>query len=184
MTEPRGKLVVISGPSGAGKTTVCRALKEDPRVQFSVSATTRQMRPGERDGIDYVFLKQPDFIARRDRGEFLESAEYNGNFYGTLRAPMDEALAAGKVFILEIEVQGTRQLRDHDVQGDFIFIVPPSMEVLHQRLVDRQANTEEEIAQRMQIAAEEMKAAELYDHVIENAVVADTVAAVKTRIGL
>ena len=102
MGTKRGKLVVISGPSGAGKTSVCRALKQDPGVEFSISATTRAMRPKEVNGVDYHFLDEAEFHRRRAAGEFLESASYNGNYYGTLRQPMLDALAAGKVFILEI----------------------------------------------------------------------------------
>ena len=91
-----GRLVVISGPSGAGKTSVCRALREDARVEWSVSATTRKIRPGERDGVDYHFLGETEFEARASRGEFLEWARYNSACYGTLRAPMQAALAAGR----------------------------------------------------------------------------------------
>jgi guanylate kinase len=184
MAQPIGKLVVISGPSGAGKTSVCKRLKEDPRVEFSVSATTREIRPGEVEGVDYHFLSQDEFLRRRDNGEFLESAEYNGNHYGTLRQPMEDAMAAGRVFILEIEVQGTQQLRASDVSGDYIFIVPPSMAELRQRLVDRKTNTPAEIEARLAIAAEEMKAADLYDCQIPNDVLADAVEAVRQRIGL
>lgn len=184
MSGPVGKLVVISGPSGAGKTSVCKKLKVDPRVEFSVSATTREIRPGEVDGVDYHFLSAEDFRRREENGEFLESAEYNGNHYGTLRKPMEDALAAGRVFILEIEVQGTQQLRDHGVEGDYIFIVPPSMEELRQRLVDRKTNTDAEIEERLGIAAEEMKAARLYDCQVPNDVLDDAVEAVRQRIGL
>ncbi len=184
MADSAGKLVVISGPSGSGKSSVCRRLKQDPRVEFSVSATTRAMRPAERDGVDYHFLSEAEFLRRRDHGEFLESAEYNDNYYGTLRQPMTEALSAGRIFILEIEVQGARQLRDDDVIGDYIFIVPPSMEVLRQRLVDRRTNSPEEIEERLAIAAEEFKFADLYDHIVQNAVLDDAVEAVKELIGL
>jgi len=184
VTQGTGKLVVISGPSGAGKTSVCRALKQDPRVEFSVSATTRRQRVREVDGVDYRFMSEADFQRRREAGEFLEWAEYNGNLYGTLREPMSSALAQGRIFVLEIEVQGTRQLRDSGIEGDYIFIVPPSMDALRQRLEHRGTNTPEEIASRLRIAEEEMAAAVLYDHVVENDVLRDTVDAVKKRIGL
>lgn len=184
MGATRGKLVVISGPSGAGKTSVCRELKKEPGVEFSVSATTRIKRPREIDGVDYHFLDEAEFHRRREAGKFLESASYNGNHYGTLRKPLLDALQAGRIFILEIEVQGTQQLRDADVEGDFIFIVPPSMEELRRRLVNRRSNTPAEIEERLQIAASEMEAESLYDCSIPNDVLADTIAAVKERIGL
>lgn len=179
-----GKLVVISGPSGAGKTSVCRALKEFPRVSFSVSATTRPQRPGEQDGRDYHFLSSEDFDRRLAAGEFLESASYNGHSYGTLRAPMVQALAEGKVFVLEIEVQGTRQLRDASVEGIFVFVVPPDLDVLRQRLVDRGTDSAEEIEQRIAIATEELESADLYDHVVVNEDLDRTIEAVADIIGL
>ena len=184
MGTKRGKLVVISGPSGAGKTSVCRALKQEPGVEFSISATTRAMRPKEVNGVDYHFLDEAEFHRRRAAGEFLESASYNGNYYGTLRQPMLDALAAGRVFILEIEVQGTRQLRDADVEGDFIFIVPPSIEELRRRLIDRKTNTVAEIEGRLEIAAREMAAESLYDYSVPNDDLPTAIAAVKERIGL
>ncbi|MBK8975542.1 MAG: guanylate kinase [Planctomycetes bacterium] len=183
MTQ-RGRLVVISGPSGAGKTTVCRALRRDPRVQFSVSATTRRKRDGEVDGVDYRFLTQAGFDAALARDEFLESATYNGNRYGTLRAPMEEALAAGRVFVLEIEVQGTRQLRARGVDGIYVFVVPPSLAELERRIRARGQNTEEEIADRLRIAEEELRAKDLYDHVIENDDLDRALAEVRRVIGL
>jgi phosphopantothenoylcysteine decarboxylase/phosphopantothenate--cysteine ligase len=131
---------VISGPSGAGKTSVCRALRQDGQVEWSVSATTRKMRKGEIDGVDYHFLSEADFVRRRERGEFLEWASYNGSLYGTLEAPMHEALRRGKIFLLEIEVQGTQKLREKAVPGLYIFIVPPSLEVLRERLILRSTN--------------------------------------------
>ncbi|MCA8956882.1 MAG: guanylate kinase [Planctomycetes bacterium] len=179
-----GKLVVISGPSGAGKTSVCKALKQHPRVAFSVSATTRRPRKGEVSGVDYLFLTEDEFDRHRLNGEFLEWAEYNGHRYGTLSKPMREALAEGKVFVLEIEVQGTRKLRCEGIVGDYIFIVPPSLDVLRQRLEARGTNTPEEIEERLRIAAEELRARELYDAVIENDVLEGTIAKVMTRIGL
>lgn len=177
-------MVVISGPSGSGKTSVVKALKAEPRVEFSVSATTRKSRNGERDGVDYHFLERAEFERRIAAGEFLEWAEYNGRFYGTLRAPMRAAIAAGRVFLLEIEVQGTRQLRQAGEPGLYIFLTPPSLDELRQRLVRRGTDSDDEIARRVGIAAEEMRHADLYDHVLVNRDLEETVARVRDLIGL
>ncbi|MBL8756453.1 MAG: guanylate kinase [Planctomycetes bacterium] len=186
MNGARGKLVVISGPSGAGKTSVCRALKQRPEVEFSVSATTRAMRAGERDGIDYHFLSRDDFQRRIAENQFLEFATYNGNMYGTPRWPMDQALARGKTFLLEIEVKGTRQLRDRGIPGLYVFIAPPSIDELRRRLTGRGSNDPVEIEQRVRIAVDEIAAsreivagAPLYDVVVENRVLDDTIRAVE-----
>lgn len=159
MTDARGKLVVISGPSGAGKTSVCRALKQHPEVEFSVSATTRERRRGEVDGADYHFLSRDDFQRRLGENQFLEWASYNGNLYGTPRWPMDAALARGKVFLVEIEVKGTRQLRERGVEGLYVFIAPPSIEELRRRLERRGSNEAAEIDARVAIAVDEIAAA-------------------------
>lgn len=171
----RGRLVVISGPSGAGKTSVCKVLKQQPGVEFSVSATTRAMRPGERDGIDYWFLSREQFLSRVEKNEFLEWASYNGNLYGTPRWPMDAAIAAGRTFLLEIEVKGTRQLREKGVPGLYLFIAPPSLAVLRERLQRRGTNTQDDIDSRAKIAEQEMVeaagtvgGAPLYDHTLVN----------------
>jgi guanylate kinase len=186
MGEKQGKLVVISGPSGAGKTSVCRVLKEEAEVEFSVSATTRQMRDGEQDGVDYHFLTRETFEQRLAEDQFLEHAEYNGNLYGTPRWPMDAALARGKTFLVEIEVEGTRQLRRRGVPGLYLFIQPPSIEELRERLERRGTNGAEEIAQRVAIAAQEITAAReqvegapLYDHFVENEDLDETIGRVK-----
>lgn len=186
MSGARGKLVVISGPSGAGKTSVCRALKQHPDVEFSVSATTRRMRDGERDGIDYHFLSRDDFQRRLSENQFLEWATYNGNLYGTPRWPMDAALARGKTFLVEIEVKGTRQLRERGIEGLYVFIAPPSIAELRRRLVNRGSNDPVEIEQRVRIAEEELAAARetvagrpLYDVTIENVELDQTIRAVK-----
>jgi guanylate kinase len=175
MSTPRGKLVVISGPSGAGKTSVCRALKQHPDVEFSVSATTRSQRAGEQDGIDYHFLSREDFQRRLGENQFLEWATYNGNLYGTPRWPMDTALAQGKTFLVEIEVKGTRQLRERGVEGLYVFIAPPGIEELRRRLLHRGSNDPVEIEQRVRIAVDEIAAAResvgarpLYDVILEN----------------
>lgn len=182
MEEERGKLVVISGPSGAGKTSVCRALKQNPNVEFSVSATTRTMREGEQDGVDYHFLSRDDFQRRLGENQFLEWASYNGNLYGTPRWPMDAALARGKTFLVEIEVDGTRQLRERAIDGLYLFIAPPSVEELRRRLVNRGTNGAEEIEQRVRIAETEIAAAgsdvagsPLYDVIVENDVLEQTI---------
>jgi guanylate kinase len=189
MSPARGQLVVISGPSGAGKTSVCRALKQHPDVEFSVSATTRAPRVGERDGVDYHFLSREDFQRRLRENQFLEWATYNGNLYGTPRWPMDQALARGRTFLLEIEVQGTRQLRQAGVPGLYVFIAPPSLDELRRRLLRRGSNDPAEIEQRLRIAEQELAAAAevfagapLYDVVVENQDLERTIAEVWRRV--
>ncbi len=169
--ENKGRLGVISGPSGSGKTSICRALARDPRVFFSVSATTRPRRPGEVEGVDYWFLSEEEFRARASRGEFLEWAQYNGRFYGTPRKPVEEAIRAGKVALLEIELQGATRLRENGVEGIYVFIEPPSMEVLEERLRKRGTETEEEIRKRLEIARREWtqaRAGKIYDYFVRN----------------
>ena len=179
-----GKLVVVSGPSGAGKTSVCRALKKYPGVIFSVSATTRPQRSGEQAGVDYHFVSTGEFERRLAKGEFLESAKYGRYHYGTPRAPMEEALASGEVFVVEIDVQGTRQLREAKVEGVFVFVVPPGIDALRQRLTGRGTDSAEEIEERLAIAAEELQAAELYDHVLVNENLDRTIRELADIIGL
>ena len=159
---------MISGPSGSGKSTICRRLIEDERVTFSVSATTRPKRTGEVDGRDYRFLSKEEFAAHVQAGDFIEYAEVHGNMYGTLRAPMDEAIAAGGVFLLEIDVQGALQLRGLDVPGLYVFISPPDLEVLRRRLVGRGTDAPEVIERRLKKAEDEMRERTKYDHVVVN----------------
>ncbi len=164
----RGTMLVISGPSGSGKSTVCKRLLEDPRVQFSVSATTRPPRPGEVDGRDYHFMDKARFREHIARGDFIEWAEVHGNLYGTLLAPMEEALERGRVFLLEIDVQGGAQLKTLGLPGVYVFLAPPDMEALRTRLGERGTDAPEVIEKRLARAAEEMRAQERYDHVIVN----------------
>jgi len=163
-----GRVLVVSGPSGCGKSTLCRRLLEDERVEFSVSATTRKPREGEVDGRDYHFLEPSEFRARIAEGAFIEHAEVYGNMYGTLRAPMDEAVAAGRVYLIEIDVQGALQLKELEVEGIYAFIAPPSEEVLRERLTGRGTDAPEVIERRLQKATDEMRERHRYDHVIVN----------------
>ena len=168
INEGRSRLVVISGPSGSGKTTICKRLLEDPRIVMSVSGTTRTRRPGEVHGRDYYFMDKAEFDRKVQNGEFLEYAEYNGNYYGTLRKEVESNLSKGLTVILEIEVQGTRKLRESGVDALFLFVMPPSPEELERRLRNRSTEDEETILRRLAIAREEMDMAHLYDHVVIN----------------
>jgi guanylate kinase len=177
-------MVVISGPSGAGKSTICKRLLRDPRIVFSVSATTRRMRDGEVDGRDYHFLGREEFRARVERGEFIEWAEVYGNLYGTLRKPMEEALAAGRTYLLEIDVQGALQLKALGEPGLYVFIAPPDFEVLRQRLAKRNSETPEALERRLHKAEDEYRERVKYDHVVVNEDLDKAVKRVRELIGL
>jgi guanylate kinase len=169
----KARLLVVSGPSGAGKGTVVRELlKHRPDVYLSISATTRSVRPGERDGIDYNFLPREEFSAMRDRGEFLESAEVFGNFYGTPRGPVEEALAAGRDVICELDIQGAAAVKRAKPEATLVFIEPPSLDELSKRLRGRGTEDPEAMRERVKAAYEEVKAKGLYDHIVVNADVA------------
>jgi guanylate kinase len=161
-------MLVVSGPSGSGKSTLCRRLLADPRVEFSVSVTTRTPRAGEVDGRDYHFVDKPRFKRHIEQGDFIEWAEVHGNLYGTPRAPMERALAEGRVFLLEIDVQGGAQLKALGLPGIYVFVAPPDMRVLRERLVRRGSDSPEVIECRLAKAQEELRARERYDHVIVN----------------
>ena len=160
----------MTGPSGVGKGTLIRTLREQvPGLELSVSATTRAPRPGEEDGVDYHFLSQDEFKQRLDAGDFLEHAEYAGNRYGTLRSEIDRARHAGaQALVLEIEVQGARQVREALPGAVQVFIAPPSDEALRTRLVGRGSDDPEQIERRLGVAAEELEAREEFRHVIVN----------------
>jgi len=177
-------MLVVSGPSGSGKSTICRRLLEDERVEFSVSATTRAPRAGEVDGRDYHFVDKARFRVMIERGEFIEWAEVHGNLYGTPRAPMERALAAGKFFLLEIDVQGGAQLKALGLPGIYVFIAPPDLASLRARLATRGTDTPEVIERRLAKAAEEMRAQERYDHVVVNRELESSVAEVRALVGL
>ena len=179
-----GQMVVISGPSGSGKSTIYKRLLEDPRVVFSVSATTRKQRPGEVDGKDYHFVTREWFLEHVKRGDFIEYAEVYGNMYGTLRAPMEEALAKSKVFLLEIDVQGALQLKALGVPGVYVFIAPPDPEVLRRRLMKRGTDTPEVMERRLAKAEDEYRERVKYDHVIVNDDLERAVAEIRGLLGL
>ena len=168
MPDPVGSMLVISGPSGAGKSTICKRLLTDPRVEFSVSATTRKPRPGEVDGRDYQFLQPQDFRRMIAEGAFLEHAEVYGNLYGTLREPVRAALAKGNVYLLEIDVQGANQLRALGEPGLYVFIAPPDFEELRKRLVARGTEAPEVLERRLHKAEDEWRERVNYDHIVVN----------------
>ena len=177
-------MLVISGPSGSGKTTICKRLLQDPRVVFSVSATTRKMRPGEVDGRDYHFLSVEDFRAKVERGEFIEWAEVFGNLYGTLRAPLKAALAKDQVYLLEIAVQGALQLKAIGEPGTYVFIAPPDFDELRRRLVARNTETSEVLERRLEKAHYEYQERAKYDHVVVNDDLERAIAEVRRIVGL
>ena len=163
------RLFVVSGPSGAGKGTVVRgALRKRPDLVLSVSASTRPARRGERHGVDYRFLSEEEFLAMRDRGEFLESAKVYGHYYGTPRQPVEAALQAGRDVIVELDVQGAQSVRRAVPGAVLIFIEPPSLDELWTRLRGRGTDENATIRARMQAAYEEMKKKGLYDYIVIN----------------
>jgi guanylate kinase len=163
------RVFVITGPSGVGKGTLIRTLRERlPELELSVSATTRAPRPGERDGVDYHFLGDADFQRRVDAGEFVEHATYSGRRYGTLRSELERHIAAGHPVVLEIEVQGARQVRRTMPEALQVFIAPPSLEALRTRLVGRGTDDDEQVAARLRVAEEELAAQHEFGHVVVN----------------
>ncbi len=163
------KVFVITGPSGVGKGTLIRALRERlPALALSVSATTRAPRAGECDGIDYHFLTRERFAERVAAGDFVEHAEYSGNRYGTLRAELERLTGAGVPVVLEIEVQGARQIRSSLPEAVAVFIAPPSPETLRTRLVGRGTDHPEQIDARLATAEAELAAQPEFDRVVVN----------------
>ena len=165
----KGKLIVISGPSGAGKSTVVfKAIEDRKDMCFSISVTTRKPRPGETDGVEYFFVDPDRFKEMVENYELLEHAEYVANFYGTPRHYVEEKLAAGMNVILDIEVQGARQVNEKMPDAVKIFIIPPSLDELRRRLEGRGTDTARAIEARLIRARQEYKEADFYDYIIVN----------------
>jgi guanylate kinase len=164
-----GRLLVVSGPSGSGKSSIVRELLNRLDVQFSVSATTRLPRPGERHGVHYEFVSRRDFEEMMENGRLLESAMYNNRYYGTPAAPIEAALAEGRDVLLEIEIQGARQIREQRPDAMMFFVQPPSLGELERRLRNRGDTTSEDIEDRLEIAESEIaEAPDLFDHIVLN----------------
>ncbi len=173
--EP-GRLIVIAGPSGVGKSTIVRALRERRDLDFSVSATTRPPRPGEEDGIHYHFVDVVEFERLVMVGAFLEWAQYGRNFYGTLRSEVESRLRLGHDVILEIDIQGARQVQSRYPEALFIFVAPPSIEDLESRLRARGDTSEEDVQRRVAIARQEIaEAPGFFDKIVYNRDLAESI---------
>lgn len=170
----KGLLILISGPSGTGKGTVCDLLRQKhPEISYSISATTRQPRPGEQDGVNYYFYTKEKFREMIDQGQLLEWAEVYGNFYGTPKQKVLDRLEAGEDILLEIDTQGALNVMKVMPEGLFIFLLPPSLEELAARLKGRGTETEESLHRRLGAAVDEIKLATKYRYVVVNDKVED-----------
>lgn len=163
-----GIILVVSGPSGVGKSTLVRGILSEPGVRMSISCTTRPPRAGEQDGKDYHFVSRREFEERVQRGEFAEHAEVFGNLYGTPRAFVEENVAAGCDVVMDIDVQGARQLKQAYPHGCFVFVLPPSRTELERRLRSRGTESDDKLGRRIEVAEVEMQAAHAYDYAIVN----------------
>jgi len=169
MSNRKGKLIVISAPSGTGKGTVInKLLKLEPDFAFSVSATTREPRPGETNGEEYFFIPKERFLEMIDNNEFLEYANYVGEYYGTPVKPIMDNIDSGKTVILDIEVQGAEQVMTKDIEATTFFLVPPDMAELEKRLRGRGTDSDEKVVSRLDRAKQELEEKHRYDHIIIN----------------
>jgi guanylate kinase len=176
LKRSKGILFIVSGPSGAGKTTLYKKVASNiPNLKPSVSFTTRPARPGEVNDKDYTFISRNEFMVMIDNGEFAEWAEVHGELYGTSSKRLEEIIGSGIDAILDIDTQGARKLRDKYRKGVYIFVLPPSMKVLRERLEKRMANSKEEIKKRLKVALTEIKRYQEYDYVIINNTLKDSV---------
>lgn len=183
MLKRKGLLLVVSGPSGAGKGTICKELiSKNDDIKLSVSATTRKPRNGEVHGVNYFFIEKEKFEDMIDNGEFLEYAQIYDNFYGTPKAAIIECLENGQDVVLEIEMQGAKQIKEVYPEGVFIFVLPPSLEELKNRIVGRGTETKEEIEKRFSCAFEEINQIVNYDYFVVNKDVTKSVKEVESII--
>lgn len=178
--DKKGLLIVISGPSGAGKGTICKALLESHEFWLSVSATTRAPRNGEVEGKNYYFMTREQFQDRIAQDDFLEYAEVYGNLYGTPKSKVIEMLNSGKNVILEIDIQGALGVKDNYPDGVFIFILPPSMEELKNRIINRGSETPESLMTRFKSAYKEINYVSKYSYAVVNDTVDDAVNKIKS----
>lgn len=180
MSGSQGKLIVISAPSGSGKTTIAREImKLNPSLVFSVSATTRPKRPGELDGRDYYFLTKEEFKRRVDAGAFVEWEEVYGDYYGTLKSEVEHALRRGHHVVFDIDVNGGLAIKRHHPAALLIFVRPPSVEVLKQRLQQRKTENEETLKKRLDRVPMELAKGNQFDHLVVNDVLETAVAEVQ-----
>jgi guanylate kinase len=176
---PKGFALILSAPSGTGKTTTCRVLREKlPDLKISVSHTTRVIRKGEKEGLDYTFISQQEFEEKIKSKDFLEWAQVHNFYYGTSFQEVDTSLKNGHDTLLELDVQGVESLRAMDYEGIYILILPPSVEEMQVRLTKRGTDSEDRIRQRVETGKKEIKKYKIYDYVITNYVVEDTVSAI------
>jgi len=169
MKQRDGILFVVSAPSGAGKTTLCKGITDSlENLTHSISYTTRKPRPGETDGRDYYFVTADRFRDMAEAGDFAEYAEVHTNLYGTSKRVLDDMIKEGVDVILDIDTQGARQIKAHFATAVFVFIMPPSMAILEERLRNRKSDREDEIRKRMQRAVDEIRDYGLYDYIVVN----------------
>ena len=169
-------MIVVSAPSGSGKTTLCRNIVSSrPNTTYSISATTRPARKGEKNGRDYLFLSRDEFEEKKQKGEFLEWANVFGEYYGTICQLVENTRNEGKDIVLNIDIQGASQVKKRCPEAVLIFILPPSIGILEQRLRNRKSDTEDEILKRLQLARTEISKIDNYDYVVVNKDIKDSV---------